>query len=141
METVPGRGSALVQLTSLKQDVFHVAANLAGKEGFSTLILDCLGRIRSCRAPAEKIFRANQGRMTGRAISEFITGLYLGDDSPSYNARYLCHLSADTEWRRFEAQNADGVGFTVEVKLSRTVLDGEEVFLLSVHRPEAATCR
>lgn len=141
METLTGRPSALVQQSGLKQDVFHVAANLAGKDEFGTLILDRLGRIRSCGATAEKIFGASQVRMAGRAVSEFIKGLHLGDGSPSYSARYLGYLCAGSEWRRFEARDGDGVGFAVEIKLSRTVLDGEEVFLLNVHRPEAATCR
>lgn len=141
METASGQGSAALQQVGLKQDVFHVAANLAGKEEFGTLILDRLGRICSCGLPAEKIFGTSQLRMAGRAVSGFIKDLHLGANSPSYNARYLGYLGACTEWRRFEATDVAGIGFTVEVKLSRTVLDGEDVFLLNVHRLGAGPCR
>lgn len=141
METAIGQGSTVLQQTGIEKDVLRVAANLAGKEEFGTLILDRLGRIRSCGAPAEKIFGTGQVRMTGRPVSDFIKGLHLADGSPSYSARYLGYLGVCAEWRRFEAKNVAGIGFTVEVKLSRTVLDGEDVFLLNVHRLGATPCR
>jgi PAS domain S-box-containing protein len=123
-----------------KQDMFHVAANFANRDEYGTLVLDRVGRIISCGAPAENIFGASQVRLTGRWISEFIAGLLVGGSSPSYSARYLVHLSADDEWREFEAKDADGCRFAVEVKLSRMMTDGQEIFLLNVRRSGEVAC-
>ena len=114
----------------------HAAANLVNGAQYGTLILDRLGRILSCGAPAEKIFGASQVRLVGRWISEFIGDLFLAGSSPSYNARYLVYLCADGEWRKFEARDADGQGFKVELNLSRVTTDGHEMFLLNLRRPE-----
>lgn len=116
---------------------FH-AANVAGMGGHGTLILDSLGRILSCGAPAEKMFGASQVRLMGRRISEFIAGLSLGGSSPSYNARYLVYLCSEGEWRKFSAKDVDGLGFPVELNLSRMVTEGQEMFLLNVRRAEEA---
>ena len=135
-----GHSSAAEQQAGSKQDVTHAVANLANKDDYGTLILDRLGRILSCGAPAEKIFGASQVRLMGRRISEFIAGLFLAGSSPSYNARYLVYLCADGEWRTFAATDADGQGFAVEINLSRVMTDGQEIFLLNVRRPEATKC-
>jgi PAS domain S-box-containing protein len=124
----------------MKQDLFHAAADFVDRAGYGTLMLDRLGRILSCGELAEKIFGASRVRLMGRWISEFITGLFLGGNSLSYSARYLVYLSADGEWRRFEAKDASGLEFTVELNLSRTIADGQETFLLNVRRPGGATC-
>lgn len=134
------RGAAALQRTGSKQDMFHAAANLVNRGEYGTLILDRLGRILSCGAPAEKIFGAGHVRLMGRRISEFIAGLFLAGSSPSYNARYLVYLCADDEWRKFEATDADGGGFTVELKLSRVTTDAQEIFLLNVRRPGETKC-
>lgn len=126
--------------TGPKQDVVHAAANLANKDEYGTLILDRSGRILSCGAPAERIFAANQVHLLGRWISEFISGLFLTGSSPSYGARYLVYLCTDGEWRKFEANDAAGQAFTIELNLSRMATDGREIFLLSVRRVGAATC-
>jgi len=132
--------TAALQKDRTKQDVFRAVANLASREECGTLILDRLGRIRGCGAPAEKMFGTSQARMAGKRISEFIKGLHLGEGSPSYDARYLAYLSASSEWRRFEARDVLGLEFIVEVHLSRTAADGEEIFLLNVRRPEGTQC-
>lgn len=131
-----GQCSTEVQRTGSKQDLLHAAANLETKGEYGTLILDRLGRIVSCGASTEKIFGTSQARLIGKWISEFVAGLILGGNSPSYSARYLVYLSAEDEWRRFEAKDAGGRGFMVELKLARMTANGEEGFLLSVHRPE-----
>jgi len=123
-----------------KQDMFHVAANFVNRDEYGTLVLDRVGRIISCGAPAENIFGASQVRLIGRWISEFIAGLLVGGSSPSYSARYLVHFSAGDEWREFEAKDAAGCGFAVEVKLSRMVTDGQEIFLLNVRRLGGMAC-
>lgn len=109
---------------------------MVSMSGHGTLILDSLGRILSCGAPAEKLFGASQVRLMGRRISEFIAGLSLGGSSPSYNARYLVYLCADGEWRKFSAKDVDGLGFPVELNLSRMVTEGREIFLLNVRRAD-----
>lgn len=120
----------------LQGTVFHAAATLDKRSEYGTLVLDGMGRIRSCGEAGERIFGASQVRLIGRRISEFIAGLHLGGSSPSYNARYLVYLSADGEWRSFDAKDVDGAGFVVELNLSRMVTDGQEIFLLNVRRPE-----
>ncbi len=120
------------------QDVFHAAANFVNRGDYCTLILDRLGRILSCGTPAERIFGASQVRLVGRLISDFVAGLFLNGSSPSYCARYLVYLCADGEWRKFEAKDAAGREFTVELNLARmaSVSPEREMFLLNVRRPE-----
>jgi len=133
-----GQSSAALQQTVSKPDMIHAPANLVNGAQYGTLVLDRLGRILSCGAPAEKIFGASQVRLVGRWISEFIGGLFLSGNSPSYNARYLVYLCADGEWRKFEARDADGKGFEVELNLSRVMTEGQEMFLLNLRRPDYA---
>ncbi|MFH1872265.1 MAG: PAS domain S-box protein [Pseudomonadota bacterium] len=120
------------------QDVFHAAANFVNRGDYCTLILDRLGRILSCGTPAERIFGASQVRLVGRLISDFVAGLFLNGSSPSYCARYLVYLCADGEWRKFEAKDAAGRAFTVELNLARmaSVSPEREMFVLNVRRPE-----
>lgn len=135
-----GQISTDLRQAESKQDMTDAVANFVNRGEYGTLILDRVGRILSCGEPAEKIFRASQVRLMGRRISEFIAGLFLAGSSPSYNARYLVYLCADGEWRKFEATDADGQGFAVELNLSRMMTDGQEMFLLNVRRPGEATC-
>lgn len=123
----------------LPEAAFHAAATLDKRGDYGTLILDGMGRIRSCGEAGERIFGASQARLVGRRISEFIAGLLLGGSSPSYSARYLVYLSTNGEWRGFEAKDVDGHCFRVELNLSRMVTDGQEIFLLNLRRPEMAT--
>ncbi|MDP1612910.1 MAG: hypothetical protein Q8M11_17795 [Sulfuritalea sp.] len=129
------------QQAGAKQDIFHAAANFVHRDDYCTLILDRLGRILSCGAPAERIFGASQVRLVGRFISDFVVGLFLDGSSPSYSARYLVYLCADGEWRRFEARDAAGQPLAVELNLARvaTVSPDREMFLLNVRRPERPT--
>jgi len=112
--------------------MFHVAANHRGEYG--TLIVDRVGKILSCGTPAEDVFRAGHSRLAGRQIPEFIDGLFLAGSSPSYSARHLVYLCSDGEWRKFQATDAQGIRFSVELNLSRIVTDGQEMFLVNVRR-------
>lgn len=133
-----GQSSTALRQAASKPEAIHAAANLVNAAQHGTLVLDRLGRILSCGAPAEKIFGASHVRLVGRWISEFIGDLFLAGSSPSYNTRYLVYLCADGEWRKFEAKDADGQGFKVELNLSRVTADGQEMFLLNLRRPEDA---
>ncbi len=101
-----------------------------------------MGRILSCGTPAERIFGASQVRLIGNLISDFVAGLFLGGSSPSYNARYLVHLCTDGQWRKYDARDAGGQAFALEVNLARmatTAGSDREMFLLKVRRPEQNT--
>jgi hypothetical protein len=135
------QSSTALRQAAPKQDMLGAIANFANDHQHGSLMLDRLGRILSSGGPAEKIFGAGRGRLMGRWISDFITGLLLGGNSPSYGARYLVHLCADGEWRRFEAKDAGGLMFTIELNLSRMATGGQEIFLLNVRRPEEAIHR
>lgn len=135
-----GQASTVPQQTAARQDIFHAAANLAGREGYGSLILDHVGRILSCGAPAENMFGAGEGRLVGRRISELVPDMPLDGSSPSYNARYLAFLCASGEWRSFEAKGADGARFTVELKLSRMTSGDEKIFLVNLHLPGRMAC-
>jgi len=87
------------------------------------------------------LFSANQVGMIGRRISEFIAGLFLEGNSPSYNARYLAYLCVDGEWRRFVAKNTRGQEFAIEISLSRKITEGQEVFVLNFRQPGETSCR
>ena len=132
-------GSTAPRQAAATQSLFDDAANPVPTCEYGTLVLDRLGRILSSGEPAENLFGAGRGRLMGRGISDFISGLLLGGNSPGYGARYLAYLCADGEWRRFEAKDASGLRFTVELNLSRMTTSGQEVFLLTVRRPDAAT--
>jgi PAS domain S-box-containing protein len=125
------------QISGSNQDIFDAVARLKGSE-YATLILDRTGRILSCGVPAERIFGADQVRLLGRKISEFIAGLFLNANSPSFGERYLGYLCSNREWRRFQAHDAGGQGFMVELNISRIASDGHEMFLLNVRRSEPA---
>lgn len=136
-----GQSAPAVETVPPTQDMFHAAANMEHRGDYGTLIVDRMGHIVSCGAPAEKIFRTRAAALTGRWVGDFIVGLFLGGSSPSYSARYLIYLCADGEWRKFPAIDAEGVHFTVDLKMSRVVTDGEEMFLISVHRAEGTATR
>jgi PAS domain S-box-containing protein len=117
----------------------HAAANLVNRDEYGTLILDRVGRILNCGTPAAKIFGASHLQLKGRWVADFVAGLFLAGSSPSYNTRYLVHLCTHGEWRKFEATNADGQRFLVELNLSRVMTDGQEIYLLNLRRPAEAT--
>lgn len=133
-----GHGVVGMQQDGLKPDMFHAGANLVNGGEYGSLVLDGMGRIRSCGATGERVLGASQLGLVGRPISDCIAGLHLGGSSPSYAARYLVYLCGEGEWRRFEAVDAGGQRFPVELNLSRLMRGGQETFLLNVRRPEAA---
>lgn len=132
------QSSAEVRQVKSKRDIFDAAANFEKKGDYASLILDRLGMILSCGTPAEGIFASTRDRLMGSLISDFIVGLSLGGTSPSFNTRYLVHLSADGTWRKYLARDGAGEPFAIELNLARmvTATSDQEMFLLNVRRHE-----
>lgn len=122
------------------QDMLHAATYLGNKDDHCTLILDHAGRILNCGLAAEIMFQARQVQLIGRQIQELIVDLFRAGSSPSYCARYFACLCADGEWRKFKAIDASGHQFAAEIKMSRRITDGQEIFLINVRHPEKAAC-
>lgn len=129
-----GQGLTALQQTGSTRGIFGATASLATEGGGGTLVLDRGGRILGCGEAAEDIFKARPDQLVGRCVSDFIAGLSLGGTSPSYSARYLGYLCANGDWRKFDARDAGGQRFAVELILSRMVSEGREVFALDVRR-------
>jgi hypothetical protein len=72
----------------------------------------------------------------GRWIVEFITGLLPDGSLPGTGAKHLVRLCASGAWCRFEAKNVGGLGFAVDLNLSRIASRGREIYLLGVRRLE-----
>jgi PAS domain S-box-containing protein len=118
---------------------FHATASQANRRSHATLIVNGLGSICGCGAAVEDILGASRSRLIGKRVSGFIAGLFREGSSPSYNARYLAHLDTNSEWRQFEATDARGSRFVVEINVLRRMADGGEVFVLDLRRPGNAT--
>lgn len=110
-------------------------AQQVSEAGNETLILDAGGVICACGAAAERLFGTSQSRLIGRRIPEFIVGILFEGNSPSENARQLNRLCAESRWQAFEAMDARGTVFAVEIHLSRKMTTGQEVFVLGLRRP------
>jgi PAS domain S-box-containing protein len=134
-----GSGYTEFQRIALEQWASGISPGFRSRKDSSTLVLDQFGRILSCSPSAEQIFGISQVGMLGRLISEFVKGLFLAGSSPSYSARYLVHLCAGGDWRRFEARAASGQTFPIEVNIARmaSINTVRDMYLLDV-RPAVA---
>ena len=132
-----GDSSATAEKAAADQDAGQAAAAMAGKSGYGTLVLDGLGRIRSCGTAAGQIFGSSFSELAGRHISTFLANFSLSDSSLSYSARYFAHLCAEGGWRTFNAVDVHGQEFPVELSLSKMRTDGQDFFLLNLRRLEA----
>lgn len=130
------QGSTTRQHAAPGQDIFHAAANLAGADRYGTFLLDGIGIVRSCGAAGAELFGIRHEQLIGRRISDFIGGLFRAGSSPSFCARYLLHLCAADQWQAFAAKDADGCGFTVELRLSQVMTERQGSFLLNVRRTD-----
>jgi len=109
-----------------------LAAESAG--GHATLVVNRVGRIRNCGSRAGGLFVSSPLQLIGKRLSDLIKG-FLDGSSPSYNARYLVHLCANVEWRRFEATDLPGRNFPVDLKLSRVTAEGEDFYVVNLRSP------
>lgn len=116
----------------------HLGGKQVGNDDYGTLIFDRSGRICGSGAAADNLFGAARGRITGRLISEFIPDIHFEDRSPGYHARSLAALCETSDWEQFEAMDVLGRGFAVEIRVSRRMANGQEVFVLDFYRPGEA---
>lgn len=135
--------SAGLRQAESKRNLVDATANFVNRDDYGTLILDRLGRILSCGAPAERIFRTNQVRLIEHLISDFVAGLFPGESSPGDPQTCPVDSCVDGEWRGFVARDPDGLAFAVELKLVRVATPSldREMFLLNVRRPPPANGR
>lgn len=122
-----------------RPDQFHAVANPVARRESAALIVDSAGIICGCGTAVEDIFGASRSRLLGKPVSAFIARLFGQAEAPGHDARYLVHLSADNDWREFEATDARGQGFAVEVNVTRRMADAKEVFVLNLRQPIPAT--
>lgn len=110
-------------------------ANDNDNDNYGTLIFDGQGRICGCGAVADSLFGAGQRRITGQLIFDFIPDIHFGTNPPGYHSISLDALCARSDWQHCEAMDIFGRGFNVEVRVSRRMTNGNEVFVLNFHRP------
>lgn len=113
----------------------HLSGKQAGNDEYGTLIFDRSGRICRSGAATDNLFGAARGRITGREISVFIPDIHLDGGSPGDHARSLASLCERSDWEPFEALDVLGRGFAVEIRVSRRMTNGQEVFVLNFYRP------
>ncbi len=133
-ERMDGSGYTEFQRVALEQWASGVSPGFRSRKDSSTLVLDQFGRILSCSPCAQQVFGTSQAGMLGRQITEFVRGLFLAGSSPSYSARYLVHLCAGGDWHRFEARDAAGQAFPIEVSMARmaSINTVRDMYLLDV---------
>jgi hypothetical protein len=71
----------------------------------------------------------------GSPIWSLIADLMPSDTSPSFNARFLAHLSSTGCWREFQAIDIAGQCFPVQLAMSKLNGDGAGLFLIHLRRP------
>lgn len=113
----------------------HLSGDQVGNDEYGTLIFDGSGRVCGAGAAADNLFGAARGRITGREISVFLPDIQLDDAAAGYHARSLAALCESSDWEPFEAMDVLGRGFAVEIRVSRRMTNGQEVFVLNFYRP------
>lgn len=112
-----------------------VTANLLDAGPHITVIVDALGIICGCGVTAEDLFKASQSRLIGRRISELVVGFLFEGNSPANDMQQLLRHCSLGCWQRFEAMDARGLIFSLEVHVMRRITGGQEVFVLNLRRP------
>ncbi|HSG23852.1 MAG TPA: PAS domain-containing protein [Azonexus sp.] len=110
-----------------------VAADDAAGD-FGSMLLDSSGLVFKCSEAAARILGSSVAKLEGSPIWSFIAGIMPSNISPSFNARYLAHLSATGSWRNFQATDLGGRHFPVELAMSQINSDGAGLFLLHLRR-------
>ena len=112
----------------------HAAKLPSPEAGLCALVLDIHGVITSCCDETALLFGDGPGNLLGRAIWYLVTNMTPSYTSPSFNARYIAAMSKDGRWRRFQAVDASGQRFPVELSISRVDDDDCDLFLVMLRR-------
>jgi len=102
---------------------------------YGTLVLDGIGRIRSCGTEARQMLGRSLAELLGKPVSAFVADFSLGKSPADPGAR---DFAAVGDWHKFEAVDGSGHGFAVELSLARVMTDGQDLFLLNMRRPYRA---
>jgi len=113
---------------------FFLAARMANKDAYATVVLDQYGKIHSCGEAGERLFGANQFELNGQSISAFIVDFFLRVKSRSYLSRFASHLKENGRWREFRALDTRGRAFLVELSVYPLTTDGQDFYLLNLRR-------
>lgn len=129
-----GRASNTLRSSNSGRGILPIAANSVNSAEYATISIDRLGRICNCCSAAAQIFGVSQARLSERPVSEFIPDLFREGSSPSYRVRYLAYLFATHDWRIFQARDAGGRAFVVELRVFRPPEGGEDLHVLELRR-------
>lgn len=105
---------------------------------FGLLVLDSSGLIYKCGHAAARMLSGSVGDMEGMPICSLIPDLMPSISAPSFNARYLAHLSNSEIWRSFRVIDITGQQFSIELAMSKIDVGGSCCFLVHLRHPEAA---
>ena len=104
-----------------------------------TLVVDALGRICGCGVAAEELFKASQSQLIGQRISDWVVGILFDGNMPDDPTRqFLRHCAAGC-WEKFEAIDAHGRIFALEVHVMRRVTGEQDVFVLNLRQEEKSS--
>lgn len=116
----------------------HATARLLNGGPHVTVVVDALGTICGCGA-AEDLFQAGQHDLVGRRISGLVVGVLFDGNMPDDATRQLLRHCAAGCWEKFEAIDARGRIFPLEVHVMRRVTCEQDAFVLNLRQPEKAS--
>jgi hypothetical protein len=79
-----------------------------GAGNFGSMVLDSSGLVFKCSDSAARMLGGRVADVEGSPIWSLIADLMPSDTSPSFNARFLAHLSSTGCWREFQAIDIAG---------------------------------
>lgn len=102
-----------------------------GESGsFGILLCDGRGLIVNCSSEGARMFGRQLADLLGCSLWSLLPGITHSSASPSYRARYMAYLSANTCWRRLQAIDAAGHEFPLDLAMSRHAAVGDTQFLV-----------
>jgi len=110
-----------------------VTEEVAGN--FGSMVLDSSGLVFKCSDSAARMLGGSAANVEGSPIWSLIADLMPSDTSPSFNARFLAHLSSTGCWREFQAIDIAGQCFPVQLAMSKLNSDGAGLFLIHLRQP------
>ncbi len=107
-------------------------------DDFSTLVLDPLGRVRSCGESAERMFRMKQSMLIGMHAAALIPSLFREMVAAEAQLSQLINAAEAGSWHRHHINDAEGGNYLVDLCISRVVIAGVDIFLVNMHRQPGA---